>query len=203
MEMTTIHFIRHGMVENPANVYYGRLPGYRLSTIGREQARSAGIKLMNGRPIQAVYSSPLLRARQTSVIIAGSLGIQRIALNRSLLESYTPFDGLPATELEARNWDLYTGNQAPFESPTDILIRTQSFITRTLKKHPGNSIVAVTHADVILFLSLWAFGYKVDYPNKARAERNELPISFPANCSVTTLSWDGKNPMPIFKYEKT
>ena len=40
MERTLIYLIRHGEVQNPSRVRYGRLPGYGLSDLGREQAKS-------------------------------------------------------------------------------------------------------------------------------------------------------------------
>ena len=38
MPETVIHLVRHGQVENPRRVLYGRLPGYHLSLRGRAQA---------------------------------------------------------------------------------------------------------------------------------------------------------------------
>lgn len=200
MNKTTIHFVRHGAVENPADVYYGRLPGYRLSTIGREQALTAGMKIKDSEPIQKIYSSPLLRARQTANIIARHLGNISISYSHLINECYTPYTGLPAVELQARHWDLYTGNKPPYELPGDIFKRSHRFIKRVLNKHEGKNVIAVTHADIILFLSLWAEGYEVNYFNKARVERLELPITFPANASITTFTWFGNKLLPMRSY---
>ena len=38
METTTIHLLRHGEVDNPEGVLYGRLPGYGLTPLGQEMA---------------------------------------------------------------------------------------------------------------------------------------------------------------------
>ena len=35
---TTVHLLRHGEVENPQGVLYGRLPGYFLSDLGLKMA---------------------------------------------------------------------------------------------------------------------------------------------------------------------
>ena len=35
---TVVHLLRHGKVENPRGVLYGRLPGYHLSAVGRAMA---------------------------------------------------------------------------------------------------------------------------------------------------------------------
>ncbi len=37
-ELTVVHVMRHGEVENPTGVLYGRLPGYHLSDLGRRMA---------------------------------------------------------------------------------------------------------------------------------------------------------------------
>ena len=37
-DTTVVHLLRHGEVENPDHITYGRLPGYRLSANGRLMA---------------------------------------------------------------------------------------------------------------------------------------------------------------------
>jgi len=199
MKNTNIHLIRHGAVENPNNIYYGRLPRYGLSDEGQKQARSTGILLMDQAPISAVYSSPLLRARQTAEILVKDMNLY-ISYTRLLLESFTPYDGRPGKELEEKRWDIYTGNHKPYELPKDVFDRSYRFIDKVLRKHSGSNVIAVTHADIILFLSLWACGYPVDYHHKAMVERHELPITFPANASITTLSWNGSSKLPEYSY---
>ena len=62
---TTIHLVRHGEVHNPDDIYYGRIPGYRLSERGREQAAAAG-KFLAKRRLAAIYASPQQRAQETA-----------------------------------------------------------------------------------------------------------------------------------------
>jgi broad specificity phosphatase PhoE len=38
---TTLHFVRHGKVDNRGHIYYGRLPGFHLSSEGLHQATAA------------------------------------------------------------------------------------------------------------------------------------------------------------------
>ena len=35
---TIVHLVRHGEVDNPARLLYGRLPDYHLSELGKEMA---------------------------------------------------------------------------------------------------------------------------------------------------------------------
>ena len=65
----TVHLVRHGEVHNPQHIMYGRLPGFGLSERGQEQARSAA-SWLQGRPLDALYSSPMQRARETVAILA-------------------------------------------------------------------------------------------------------------------------------------
>ena len=154
---TNIFLVRHGEVHNPGDIYYGRLPRFGLSSRGRLQAVNAGA-YFDGMEINAIFSSPLLRARQTAAGVAERLGHKQVVNSRLLLEARTPYDGRPAAELNARHWDLYTGNVPPYETPADILGRMQRFLQRVQRCHPGKNVIAVTHADLILFLSLWANG---------------------------------------------
>ncbi len=40
---TVVHLLRHGEVYNPQGIFYGRLPGFRLSDLGHRMAeRAAG-----------------------------------------------------------------------------------------------------------------------------------------------------------------
>ncbi|HPH98551.1 MAG TPA: histidine phosphatase family protein [Anaerolineaceae bacterium] len=196
---TTIHFVRHGQVYNPDDIFYGRLPGWKLSAEGLRQAQSLG-PFFAGRGIKIIHSSPLLRARQTAQIISTLLDPVEVKISASLLECHTPYDGTPGKVLTQRNYDIYTGNTPPFEQPLDVFRRTQRFIRRVLKARPGEEVIAVTHADVIVFLTLWAQGYEVSFQNKSRIEHRQIPLAFPAPASVTSLTWNGADGLPQFAY---
>ncbi|NND85263.1 MAG: histidine phosphatase family protein [Acidimicrobiia bacterium] len=64
-----VHLVRHGEVHNPDHLVYADLPGFGLSSRGREQALAAGTTLEPG-PVATVWSSPLLRALRTAEVIA-------------------------------------------------------------------------------------------------------------------------------------
>jgi broad specificity phosphatase PhoE len=199
MSATTIYFIRHGSVDNPKNIFYGRLPSFGLSTEGRQQVRALN-SFFREKSITRIISSPLLRARQTSREIAKFFQSIPISISSNLSEIKTPFDGLPLSELDARNWNIYSDTQAPFEQPIDVFNRSASFIRKTIREFPGKQIIAVTHADVIVFLLLWVHGYEVNYPNKSLIEHKKIDIPFPAPASVTTLIFQDEKKHPNFEY---
>ena len=70
--MTTVYLVRHSDVENPQSVLYGHLDGFPLSELGRHRAEALAERLA-GSGIRRIVSSPLERARETALIIAGAL----------------------------------------------------------------------------------------------------------------------------------
>jgi broad specificity phosphatase PhoE len=88
---TTVHLVRHGEVDNPTGVLYGRLPGFVLSEAGHQMAKVAAAALV-GRDVTVVRSSPLERAVQTIAPIAAEFGLTPTTDDR-LLESENFFEG--------------------------------------------------------------------------------------------------------------
>ena len=72
-DMTIVHLLRHGEVENPVGIVYGRLPGYHLSANGRAMA-SAAADYFADRPVVALFCSPLERAQETARPVASGSG---------------------------------------------------------------------------------------------------------------------------------
>lgn len=88
---TVVHLVRHGEVDNPTGILYGRLPGFRLSVAGEDMARLVAAEL-RGRDVSVVRSSPLERAVQTAEPIAAEFGIEPTTDDR-LIESDNIFEG--------------------------------------------------------------------------------------------------------------
>ncbi|MPZ70551.1 MAG: histidine phosphatase family protein, partial [Actinobacteria bacterium] len=101
----TIHLVRHGSVENPKAILYGRLPGFHLSELGRRQAEAAAERLADAG-VTALWASPLERAQETAGFFAKHHGLDIVSDDR-LLESDTRFEGIkktPLSILSPRNW---------------------------------------------------------------------------------------------------
>lgn len=193
MKTTQIHMVRHGEVFNPRKILYGRLPRFALSAGGREQARSVARRLRS-RPIQAVFTSPMLRTRQTAGEIAAYHNGLKPSHSKFLNEICNPFEGRPGAEIDDRHGDVYTGAAACFEQPADVVQRVRQFIARVRRRHAAQQVVAVTHGDVITFMVLWAKGFSLTPINKARLHKTGYPAAYPALASITTLIYRSNDP---------
>lgn len=90
-DVTVVHLMRHGEVENPGGVLYGRLPGYHLSALGRKMAERVADRLSD-RDVTYVVSSPLERAQETATPIAAAHGLE-VAADERLVEAENIFQG--------------------------------------------------------------------------------------------------------------
>lgn len=194
MQATTIHFVRHGEVENPNHVLYERLPGFHLSNRGLKMARAtakyiATVPQMRG--ISAIYSSPLERTQETAQQIASALQIGPIILDNRLIEAENNFRGKRIGYGEGalwknNNWKLVSNLWKPSwgESYKSIAARVGDFAREQVKNHPGEQIVAVTHESPI-----WSYRHLLE---TGHAEHNML-LRKTALASITSITFDCAN----------
>jgi broad specificity phosphatase PhoE len=91
MTHAVVNLVRHGDVDNPSGVLYGRLPGYVLSAAGLQMAETVAAALAD-RDVRLVVSSPLERAQQTARPIAARFGLE-VEIDERLIESSNVFEG--------------------------------------------------------------------------------------------------------------
>jgi len=200
---TRLSFVRHGHVHNPEQVIYGRLPGFELSRDGRRQvAHAAGY--LDGVDLDALYVSPQLRAQQTAEIIGRAHPDLEIVTEPLINEVDSYFEGHPASEVEARGWDLYTGVDEGYETPIDVAARGWRFIRRVCREHRGAHTLAVSHGDVIAFAILRVMQESVEVARKRTLHRFGITDSYPVTASITTLTFRTKRPdeIPELTYVK-
>jgi len=89
---TRVHLLRHGEVDNPGGVLYGRLPDYHLSQDGRGMAQRVAGRF-RGHDVAYLVSSPLERARETAEPLAAALGLP-VAIDERLIEAANDFEGM-------------------------------------------------------------------------------------------------------------
>jgi broad specificity phosphatase PhoE len=181
----TLYFVRHGEVHNPDQILYGRLPHFRLSDEGQRQAQAAAAALAQ-QPLSAVYASPMLRAQQTAQAIAQPHGLPLLSDER-LNEIYTPHQGRKLADLEPILFEVYEGNQPPYESLDAVRARLHAFIDDVHQRHQGQTIAAVTHGDLVVLAFLLAVGYEGQDIGRTRLISLGLPERYPATACLLRL----------------
>jgi broad specificity phosphatase PhoE len=88
---STVHVIRHGEVENPEKILYGRQPGWRLSKRGQEMAEVVG-DWSKSLDLGALHVSPLQRAQETAAPISRVHSLP-ITTDEKLIEAANIFEG--------------------------------------------------------------------------------------------------------------
>lgn len=151
--MLEIYIVRHGQTEWNAE---GRIQGHGdspLTLLGREQAQAAG-RALSGRPIEALYSSSLGRARATAEIIASTLRLEPQA-RRELREcGWGEWEGMRwedlhrrfGEQMQRRAENRYEFRPPGGESYCDVEDRARPFIEEIRRTHPRGSIAMVAHA---------------------------------------------------------
>ncbi|MDQ1287462.1 MAG: hypothetical protein QG622_1027 [Actinomycetota bacterium] len=92
-ERTVVHLLRHGEVDNPEKILYGRLPGYHLSELGLRMADRAASYFAD-RDVTVVTASPLERAQETGTPISTVHGLS-LGSDERLIEAANVFEGRP------------------------------------------------------------------------------------------------------------
>ncbi|HCM93393.1 MAG TPA: histidine phosphatase family protein [Glutamicibacter sp.] len=139
--------IRHGQTEwNKAGRLHGRsdLP---MNETGVRQAKQLAAELGGQGPWEAVYCSPLFRARQTAQIIANDLDIRALHENQELMEQ--DFGDLEGTLVgdgadEQRQLLVGTG-----ETEEHLVGRAVNALFKICHQHPGGKVLVVSHSALI------------------------------------------------------
>lgn len=182
--MTTLLVVRHAEVHNPRNILYGRLPGFGLSEKGRKQAVETA-RFVSTRPVAAIYTSPLLRARQTADIIAKTLGSVERHVTKRLLETRTGYQG-HSNDVIKPGFSFYEPPaQEADESMQAVWDRMSAFLRAVRRRHGAQTVVAVSHADPIAILYLGLSG-------KPLTSATMHASLYPARSSVLQIVFDDR-----------
>lgn len=167
--------VRHGESEwNRIGRYQGQLDA-PLSELGLRQAEALA-KRLSTEKLDAIYASPLQRARRTADAIARYHPSVAVEEDAALLEiHHGDWQGLYAADVRERyrealeEWRVFpTRSQMPNgESFSNILKRTLNFRERVCRQHGSDaSIVVSTHDVVVKILIADALGMHMDRINR-------------------------------------
>ncbi|MGH9304737.1 MAG: MSMEG_4193 family putative phosphomutase [Acidimicrobiales bacterium] len=192
-----ICLVRHGTTPTTGKVLPGRAKGLHLSETGLGEARRAA-DLLSGVPVAAVYSSPLERARETAAPIARALGA-RVRVDRRLVEcDFGEWTGAELAKLRklpewttVQHWP--SGWRFPKgESFVEVQGRMTAVIDAYRHAHPGEVVVAVSHADCIKALLASCLGLPLDLFQRINVG--------PASTSAVALGADGPSVLAMNCY---
>lgn len=191
------YLVRHGQsVSNREGRVQGRAD-VPLSPVGLRQAAAMAGWARTLPQVDEVWSSPLVRARETAGPIAAALGLSvRIADALAELDAGI-FQGHLWSELEARfpeDVARWRSGDAEFaipggESRAQLAARGRG-VLESLAARSAGSIVVVAHGG-ILTAALGSLLGRAHPLLAAAAERPFTRLPALANCSVSTLCWPG------------
>jgi broad specificity phosphatase PhoE len=184
---TVVHLLRHGEVDNPTGILYGRLPGYHLSEVGVLMAKRATAWLAD-RDVVALVSSPLERAIETATPIAELFELA-IREDARLIEAANHFEG--RTFGVGDGALKHPGNWAQIRNPfrpswgepyEQIAARMLAAVATARESAVGHEAVCVSHQ-----LPIWTARRKIERKRLWHDPRHRQC----ALGSVTSLVFDG------------
>ena len=165
---TVVLLVRHGVTPTTGKKLPGRLPGVHLSDEGRRQAEVAARRIAKLKRVTAIYSSPLDRARETAAPIARERGLS-VRIDRDLLEiDVGRWAGKSLGSLRRRSeWKTVQRYPSGFRFPggesfAEMQGRITAAVARLVARHPGGTLVLVSHGDPIKAVVAHALGVHLD-----------------------------------------
>ena len=174
-QTTTVHVLRHGEVDNPTGVLYGRMPDFHLTALGRRMAARAA-EYFAERPLALLVSSPMERAQETIAPTASLHPELKVHLDDDVTEAANAFEGQsfgPGHHplRDPHNWKLLVNPVRPSwgEPYVDIAERMTRAILRAAEKvGPGGEALIVSHQLPIWIARCAAEGRRLPHDPRSR-----------------------------------
>ena len=161
--MLTVLLIRHASCDHIGRRIAGRAAGTHLNGLGRAQAARLARALAQGRGqnslfgpgLEALYSGPLERARETAEILAAPLGLSVVEAPGLDELDFGEWTGKTLDELDADpRWQAFNTSRAETRIPggelmSEAVDRALDELARMERRHHGGAVCAVSHGDVI------------------------------------------------------
>jgi probable phosphomutase (TIGR03848 family) len=187
---TTVLLVRHGQTATTGTTLPGRAKGLHLADAGREQAARAAERIGALARVDAIYASPLERARETAAPIGKARGL-KVQIERGLLEcDFGDWTGSALKDLmKLPEWGTVQRYPSGFRFPNgesfaEMQTRMVTALDRLRVRHPGQVVVAVSHADPIKAAVAHALGTHLDLFQR-------IVIS---TCSITAIAYGTGGP---------
>jgi probable phosphomutase (TIGR03848 family) len=169
--MAVFHLLRHGEHGLLGRVLAGRMPGVGMTERGRAEIASQAERLA-GEKIAAIYASPLQRTRETAEIVAERLGLP-ITFRDDLIElDFGEWTGATFDSIRADpRWQAWSTQRSLAtipggESMRAVQHRVVAAIVELNERHLRETVVLVSHGDVIRSALVFALGMPLDFYNR-------------------------------------
>ena len=187
----SVLFVRHGQTPTTGDVLPGRAPGLHLAPEGVEQARRVAERIAGLGRVEAVYASPMERAVETAAPIARACGL-RVRKHPGLIEcDFGRWTGRKLKTLSRRKeWTTVQHHPSGFRFPggesfAEMQARALEAVSAMTARHRNQTVVAVSHADVITAGAAAAAGTPLDLFQR-------IVVS---TCSVTAIAYRPTGPI--------
>ena len=179
--VTRVFMVRHGATVLSAEDRFAGATDVDLSEEGREQTRRLAERLSREK-IAAVYASPLGRTVETAQILARPHKLE-VQTRDGLREiSHGRWEQMTRREVEekfpeeAAEWekDPYTFAPVGGESGLAVTARALPVLIDLVRKHPGESILVVSHKATIRLLLSSLLGFD---PRRYRDNLDQKPAA--------------------------
>ncbi len=152
---TVVCFVRHGHTPTTGSILPGRAKGLHLSDKGVDQALAVANNIAEYGKISAIYSSPMERTRETAQHVARACGL-KTRIRKGLIEAdFGTWTGEKLSALrKLPEWESVQKTPSNFRFPAgesflEIQSRMVDAVSQIVEDHPGEVVVAVSHADTI------------------------------------------------------
>jgi broad specificity phosphatase PhoE len=194
--MTHLWLVRHGQTDwNAQGRWQGQTPDAPpLNATGLAQAQAAAEQLavQDGLTFAAIYSSDLLRARQTAEAIAQRLGLP-IRLDPRLREVHLgAWEGMLGddvalryvAELDERRRDPVHSRPPQGETVFELAARVGQALDDIAQAHPHANVIVVSHGLAIAAVLCLANGRPLE----------QVFAQIPDNAAPQIITWWGHHP---------
>ena len=137
-----------------------------LSTRGRQDMERTAQHLAD-LPLAAIYSSPLLRARQSAAYIAKTRETTPLRACAGLIEVHTSWQGeSQAVTSKIQGFSYYDPPKGEGdETIMNVFERMDRALRMVVRRHPGQTAVCVSHGDPIKILRIGYSGKELTAAN--------------------------------------
>ena len=165
MSRLRLFAVRHGETAWSRERRFAGARDVPLAQEGLRQCEAVAAAL-GGKPVAAVYASPLERARASAEVIAKPHRLE-VGIEPDFREmAFGEWEGLTRDDVAARFPEAYERwRTAPHrlvlpggERLTDVALRVKNAVDKLLGTHAGETVVLVSHAVVLRLIVLRALG---------------------------------------------